>query len=70
MVKALPQDVAEPLTLSVEDACRLLSVGRTTFYKLIKSGKIVGRKCGRRTIVLRSELEQALKCLPLAGRIE
>jgi excisionase family DNA binding protein len=57
-----------PLALSVEEACKLCRLGRTTFYKLIKGGKITAHKCGRRTIVLWAELEQALKSLPIAGR--
>ena len=56
--------VAGQLALSVKEACEASSLGRTTFYKLLKSGMISARKCGGRTIVLVSELEQMLKSLP------
>jgi excisionase family DNA binding protein len=61
------RDIAQSVALSVEEACKLSSLGRTTFYKLMKSGLITARKCGNRTIILWDELEQALKSLPLAG---
>ena len=63
-----PREVPEPLALSVKEACELSSLGRTKFYQLLKANKIPARKCGRRTIVLRVELEEALKSLPLVGR--
>lgn len=51
--------VAGQLALSVKEACKASSLGRTTFYKLLKSGMISARKRGGRTIVLVSELEQS-----------
>jgi excisionase family DNA binding protein len=68
MIEKLPHDIADQRALSVKEACKYISVGRTSFYKLVKSGQIPARKCGRRTIVLPSELERALKSLPRAGR--
>lgn len=67
MAKSVPREIAGSMALSVEEACELCRLGRTTFYQLIKSNTIPARKCGRRTIILLDELEQALKCLPLAG---
>jgi|HubBroStandDraft_1064217.scaffolds.fasta_scaffold3706004_1 excisionase family DNA binding protein len=63
-----PHDAADQRALSVKEACEYISLGRTSFYKFVKSGQIPARKWGRRTIVLLSELEQALKSLPRAGR--
>jgi excisionase family DNA binding protein len=68
MINKLPPDVAGRLALSIKEACKLIGLGRTNFYKLLKSGKITAHKCGRRTIVLRDEFEQELKSLPRAGR--
>jgi excisionase family DNA binding protein len=68
MPNSLPREIAHFFALSVKEACNLSSLGRTTFYKLLKSGKIPARKCGRRTIILRDELHHALKSLPRAGR--
>jgi excisionase family DNA binding protein len=67
MSNKLSHEAAEPLALSVKEVCKLLRLGRTTFYELLKSGKMPAHKCGRRTIVLPSELEEALKSLPRAG---
>jgi excisionase family DNA binding protein len=67
MTNKPPHDVADQRALYVKEACKYISLGRTSFYKLVKSGQIPARKCGRRTIVLLSELEQALKSLPRAG---
>jgi excisionase family DNA binding protein len=61
-------DVADRRALSVKEVCKYITLGRTSVYKLVRSGQIPARKCGRRTIVLLSELEQALKSLPRAGR--
>jgi excisionase family DNA binding protein len=68
MPKPSPREGADPLALSVEDACEICSFSRTTFYKYVKLGKIPARKCGSRTLVLPEELQQALKSLPLARR--
>ena len=68
MLNKLSPDVAGQRALSVKEACKCISLGRTSFYKLVKSGQIPARKCGCRTIVLADELDRALKCLPRAGR--
>jgi len=63
----LPREVARSLAFSVKEACEFSSLGRTTIYKYLKDGLIPAHKCGRRTIFLRDELEQALKSLPRVG---
>jgi excisionase family DNA binding protein len=68
MLNKLPHDGADQHALSVKEACKYISLGRTSFYKLVKSGQIPARKCGGRTIVLVDELDQALKSLPFVGR--
>ena len=67
MPKANPREGADILVLSVKDVCKLCSFGRTTFYKQLKLGNMPARKLGTRTVVLRHELEQAIKSLPHAG---
>lgn len=69
MSKSVPREIAGSIALSVREACELCSLGRTSFYKFVKSGQIPARKLGRRTIVLPSELEQAFKSLPPARRV-
>jgi excisionase family DNA binding protein len=60
--------VAQRAVLSVKEVCYYLGLGRTTFYKLVRNGDIPAHKCGRRTFVLRDELDEALRSLPRVGR--
>lgn len=41
----------EPLAYSVEEACRVSSLGRTRLYQLMNEGKLQSRKIGKRTII-------------------
>ena len=41
----------EPVTTSVKDAARALSLGRTSVYALIKQGRLETVKLGRRTLI-------------------
>ena len=44
------------LLYSIPDCCRLLSIGRTTAYVLIQSGKLETVKIGRRTLIKRQSV--------------
>ena len=57
---------ANPMAHSVEAAADRAGVGRTTIYAAIRDGALVARKCGRRTIVLTSDLQAWLSKLPHA----
>ena len=50
--------------LSIAQAAKLLGVGRSTFYEIVKSGHIPVRKLGRRSLVLRSDVDTYLTGLP------
>jgi len=41
----------EPLALSISDAAKTLSLGRTSIYALIKEGRLETIKIGRRTLI-------------------
>ena len=41
----------EPLTITVNDACKALGLGRTKIYELIGEGKLRTIKIGRRTLI-------------------
>lgn len=41
----------EPLAYSVNEACRLSSLGRTRLYELIGEGRLEMRKIGKRTLI-------------------
>ena len=53
---------AEKLTVSVEEAARLLGIGRGTAYELARQGKLPGAlRLGRRIVVSRQALERFLE---------
>lgn len=41
-----------PITVSVNQACIMLGIGRTKMYELINGGQLKTGKVGRRTLVL------------------
>lgn len=47
----------EPILLRIEDAARLLSLGRTTVYLLMESGELPSIKCGSARRIPRAALE-------------
>ena len=49
-----------PRCLRVEDAARLLNVGRSTAYDLIRAGKLRSIKIGRRRLIPRDALEEMI----------
>ena len=58
----LRQSLSEQL-LTVPDAAREASVGRTTMYNQISSGSLVAVKVGRLTRIRRSDLEDWMRRL-------
>lgn len=51
----------QPLALSITDACRALSLGRTSLWKLSREGKLRVVKISGRTLVPRSEVERLVR---------
>lgn len=54
----------EKLAYSIEEACAATSLGTTKLYALIGEGKIAARALGRRTVILRADLQRYLESLP------
>lgn len=52
--------------LSVSDAMKATSLGRTKLYREMKLGRIAARKIGRKTVFLADEVERYLNSLPMA----
>jgi excisionase family DNA binding protein len=50
-------------SLSIQEAKTILGVGTTKFYQLLNSGDLHARKIGKRTIILRSDLDDFLSNL-------
>ena len=46
--------------VSINDACAFLGLGRTSVYRMVKDGTLQARRIGRRTLILREELEAIL----------
>lgn len=59
------QDIS---TLSIAQTTRMLGIGRSTLYNLIKDGQLPIRKLGKRTLILREDLDQFIASLPTKGR--
>jgi excisionase family DNA binding protein len=55
-----PHDSAKPLAVSVKTACKLVGVGSTTMWALIKAGRVKSVSVGRRRLILFSSLESLL----------
>ncbi len=50
----------EILTYRINDACRALSLGRSTLYKLINEGKLKSITIAGRTLIPRGEIERLI----------
>ena len=51
--------------LSVSEACRVAGIGRTKIYEAIADGRLKARKFGKRTLILRADLQAFLASLPV-----
>lgn len=52
------------LSLSIEETRIASGLGRTKLYALINSGELKARKIGKRTVILKDDLDAFLKNLP------
>jgi excisionase family DNA binding protein len=53
-----------PLAYSIAEACAAARTSRTSIYQAIKSGELIARKRGRRTVILFDDLRRWLNSLP------
>jgi excisionase family DNA binding protein len=53
-------DIWEPLTVTVEDAMRLSSLGRSFLYDCLGDGRIASVKRGKRRLIVYQSLKQFL----------
>jgi len=51
MIQHVRSNTIDPLAVSIDDACRMIGVGRSAVYELINSGRIVSTKIGYRRVV-------------------
>jgi len=58
--------MAEPIAVSIPQAAEMLGFGRSSIYKLFKTGELTKRKSGKRALVLVAELKQYAENLEAA----
>jgi excisionase family DNA binding protein len=61
----LAETSSQPLLVTVEEAARLLRIGRTTMFELIGNGEIKSIRLGRRRLIARKSLESFIDELSL-----
>lgn len=66
MMNTSPQEFQRE-GLSVGEACSIAGIGRTKIYEAIAEGKLKARKYGKRTIILRNDLNGFLSSLPVVA---
>lgn len=54
----------EPLAYRVKEAARLMGIGRSTLFELIKEGRLPARKVCGATVVLRADIIAFLEDAP------
>lgn len=50
----------QPALLTTDEATELLRVSRSTVYEYVRDGRVPASRIGRKAIIARSSLEQAL----------
>jgi excisionase family DNA binding protein len=58
------QTPSASLVYTMAELAVATGLGRSSLYAAIKSGQLTARKAGRRTIVLRADLDDFLRALP------
>jgi excisionase family DNA binding protein len=51
-------------TLTVNEFCEMVGIGRSTFYKAVGVGDLKVRKYGKRTFVTQEELKRFVENMP------
>jgi excisionase family DNA binding protein len=69
---SMENDQFGPLAYEIDRACAVSGLGRSKVYELIGERRLKAKKCGRKTLILRADLEAFLESLPgiAAGRSE
>jgi hypothetical protein len=58
---------ARQRAMSLAQFCERYGLGRTKAYEELKTGRLRGRKCGKRTIIADDDAERWLSSLPHAN---
>ena len=57
-------DVDDTLSYNIDQAAAVTGMGRSALYIALRDGRLHGRKAGRRTVILKCDLERSLSALP------
>jgi excisionase family DNA binding protein len=61
------QRYAHQRAMSIDEFCDGYGLGRTKAYEELKSGRLRGRKIGKRTLITEDDAEDWLRSLPVMG---
>ena len=53
----------ETLLLSIDEAAKVLSIGKTKLYAEVNAGNIIAQKLGKRTLIKRDSINQYIENL-------
>ena len=68
-VPSYPQpSLKDNLAFTLEQAGLVAGIGRSAVAIAVREGRLSARKCGRRTLVLRSDLQAFLTALPVVSQ--
>jgi len=56
--------------ISIDEFCERYGLGRTKAYEELKSGRLRGRKIGKRTIIAEDDAEEWLLHLPVIEAVQ
>jgi len=62
-------ETIEPRAYSIAQASGALGLCRDSIYKLIRSGALPAKKCGKRTLILVTDLDAYLQSMPSAYEV-
>ena len=65
-----PEQRRRQRAMSIDEFCERYGLGRTKAYEELKSGRLRGRKIGKRTIVSEDDAEEWLLNLPIIESVE
>jgi excisionase family DNA binding protein len=64
-VRSSTTDATQTLLVTIEEAARLLGIGRTTMFELIGRGEVKSVRLGRRRLITRRSLESFVEELSI-----
>ena len=56
--------LSERPTLTVDEFCKMVGIGRSTFYKAVGAGDLKVRKYGKRTFITQEEMKRFVDNMP------